>query len=59
MEIASYELLERVAQRAGDVQTAKVARENREEEEVMARNIAAMWDAVVDRSLEEEGVKAH
>jgi ferritin-like metal-binding protein YciE len=53
MEIASYELLERVAKRAGDSETARVARENRKEEREMARKIAANWDKVVDLSLEE------
>ena len=58
MEIASYELLERVAKRAGDRKTAKVARQNREEEEKMARSIASKWNRVVDLSLKEEGVRA-
>ena len=58
MEIASYELLERVAKRAGDRKTAKVARQNREEEEKMARSIASKWNKVVDLSLKEEGVRA-
>ena len=57
MEIASYELLERVAKKAGDKQTAKVARQNREEEEAMARSIASKWNKVVDLSLREEGVR--
>jgi ferritin-like metal-binding protein YciE len=57
MEIASYELLERVAKKAGDKETAKVARQNREEEEKMARGIASKWNKVVDLSLKEEGVK--
>ena len=52
MEIASYELLERVANRAGDSETAGVARENRKEEREMARKIAASWDKVADLSVE-------
>jgi ferritin-like metal-binding protein YciE len=54
MEIASYELLERVAKRAGDTETAQVARQNRKEEREMARKIAASWDKVVDLTLVEK-----
>src|SRR5262249_28589445 len=57
MEIASYELLERVAKMAGDTRTAAVARRNREEEEAMARSIAAKWKKVVEQTLKEEGVR--
>src|SRR4051794_35742348 len=57
MEIASYELLERVAKKAGDKKTAAVARQNREEEEAMARSIASKWNKVVDLSLKEEGIR--
>ncbi len=55
LEIASYELLERVAKRAGDEQTAQVAARIRAEEESAATRIAASWDRIVDRSLQEEG----
>jgi len=57
MEIASYHLLERVARKAGDKQTVAVARQNREEEEAMARSIASKWNKVVDLSLKEAGVR--
>jgi len=57
MEIASYELLERVAKLAGDSETAAVARKNREEEEAMARAISAKWKKVVELSLKEEGIR--
>jgi ferritin-like metal-binding protein YciE len=57
MEIASYELLERVAKKAGDKETAKVARQNREEEEAMAKRIAAKWNKTAELSLKESGVK--
>jgi ferritin-like metal-binding protein YciE len=57
MEIASYQMLERVAKKAGDKHTAAVARQNREEEEAMARSIDAKWNKIVDQSLREEGVR--
>lgn len=54
MEIASYELLERVAKRAGDSETAAVARQNRNEEREMARKISANWDKVVELTLSDK-----
>jgi ferritin-like metal-binding protein YciE len=57
MEIASYQMLERVARKAGDKHTASVARRNRAEEEAMARAIGAKWSKIVDLSLKEEGVR--
>ena len=57
MEIASYQMLERVAKKAGDKRTADVARQNREEEEAMARSINAKWNKIVDQSLREEGIR--
>jgi ferritin-like metal-binding protein YciE len=58
MEIASYELLERVAKKAGDRKTAEVARRNRAEEEAMARSIGSKWNKIVELTLREEGVRA-
>ena len=58
LEIASYQLLERVATRAGDEQTAAVARENRAEEEAMARRFEEHWDRFADLALLEAGVTA-
>ena len=56
MEIAAYQLLERVATRAGDEETAEVARENRADEEAMARKLDEHWDTFAELSLREEGV---
>ena len=57
MEIASYELLERVARLAGDEATAEVAARNRADEQAMAQKIAASWDRAAMESLRQEGVE--
>lgn len=58
LEIAAYELLERLALRAGDPETAQVARQNMAEESVMASAIASTWDSVMDKTLEDQGLLA-
>jgi ferritin-like metal-binding protein YciE len=55
MEIAAYELLERVAIRAGDDETAHVARQNRDDERAMVRRLETYWDRFVELSLAEAG----
>lgn len=52
MELAAYELLRRLAERAGDEQTAQMARDIAAEEATMAGRLADSFDAAVDSSLE-------
>jgi ferritin-like metal-binding protein YciE len=56
MEIASYELLKRVAQQANDEETVAACDRIIAEEEAMAKTIAANWDTFARLSLKEEGV---
>ena len=53
MELAAYELLELVARRAGDEETATLAREIALEEGAMADRIEEHFDLVVDAALRE------
>jgi ferritin-like metal-binding protein YciE len=52
LELAAYDLLERVAERAGDAETADVARRIRAEEDAMAARLGGSWDRTVAASLE-------
>jgi ferritin-like metal-binding protein YciE len=56
MEIASYELLKRVARRADDEETAAACDEIIAQERAFAETIAANWDRITDLSLRESGV---
>jgi ferritin-like metal-binding protein YciE len=56
LEIASYELLRRVAQKAGDEETSTAALEIIEEERTMAAVIEQHWDRFAELSLQEEGI---
>jgi ferritin-like metal-binding protein YciE len=55
MEVAAYELLARVAQRAGDLETVAIANEIAGEEREMAGRLEANFDRAVAASLREQG----
>ena len=60
LEIAGYELLRRVAERAGDAETAATAREIVVDERRAAARVGGTWDAAMDAALERlvgEGVR--
>ena len=57
LELATYDLLERVAERAHDQETAEVARSIRADEDVMAARIAGLWD--VTAALSGDDVEAY
>jgi ferritin-like metal-binding protein YciE len=56
LEIASYELLRRVAERAGDEETARACFDILEQERAMATYIEENWDRFAEQSLREDGV---
>jgi ferritin-like metal-binding protein YciE len=55
MELAAYELLALVAERAGDAETVDVARSIREQEATMAERLAERFDRAVEASLRDVG----
>jgi ferritin-like metal-binding protein YciE len=55
LELAAYELLRRVAQRAGDDTTVETAERIRDEEERMAGRLEGSFDRAVEASLREVG----
>jgi ferritin-like metal-binding protein YciE len=54
MELAAYDLLARIAQRAGDSETADLARHIGQEEQAMAQRLAGLFDRAVDASLRDQ-----
>jgi ferritin-like metal-binding protein YciE len=52
LEIAGYKLLRRLAKRAGDAETAEMARTIRADERAMADRLEASFDRAVEASLE-------
>ena len=56
MEIASYELLKRIAQHANDDETVADCDFIIEQERAMAEKIAANWETFAELSLREAGV---
>jgi ferritin-like metal-binding protein YciE len=57
MELAAYELLRRVADRAGDAGVAEMAATIAGQERAMADRIAAQWDRAVAASLRAKGAQ--
>jgi ferritin-like metal-binding protein YciE len=56
LEIASYQLLRRVAERAGDEETAAACQEIIEQERAMAQFVEDNWDRFAEQSLREQGI---
>jgi ferritin-like metal-binding protein YciE len=54
MELAAYDLLGRIAQRAGDTETAELARRVGQEEQAMAERLAGLFDRAVAASLRDQ-----
>jgi ferritin-like metal-binding protein YciE len=58
LEIAAYEELKRVAERAGDQETVRIAERIEGEERAAANTIAANWELALQASLESVGAVA-
>ena len=57
MELAAYELLRRIAERAGDEPVREAAQRIGEQERAMADRLAQHWDRAVEASLREKGAE--
>lgn len=55
LELVAYELLARVARRAGDEETARTAESIRSEEQTMSQRLAALFDRAAEASLDAKG----
>ena len=55
MELAAYELLRRIAERAGDEALQEIAQRIGAQERAMADRLGRLWDRAVDASLREKG----
>ncbi len=58
LEAGAYEMLRRVAERAGDTATAEVASRILVQEHAAAQRIRSLFDVALDASLQEQGVAA-
>lgn len=58
LEIAAYEQLRRVAESAGDTETAGMARQIADEERSMAEALSGQFEAAVDATLEQRELTA-
>lgn len=58
LEVAAYELLKRVAARAGDDETVAMANEILFDERAAAARVHSLFDQALEASLQEAGVKA-
>ena len=56
LEVAAYEQLRRVAERAGDAETAQMATSIANQERAMGERLAQHWDAAVGSALEAQQV---
>src|SRR3954447_23535285 len=57
MELAAYELLKRMAQRAGDEHVRELAERLAAQERAMADRIAERWDRAVDAALKDKNAE--
>ncbi|MFC4050195.1 DUF892 family protein [Actinomadura syzygii] len=57
LQIAAGEMLRRVAERAGDPETARVAAAMCDDAYAMSRELSGLWDLAVEMSLRQHGVR--